>query len=948
MATDLVLNESTSEITNYSSSTSPNGSIVSIITEGYDNIYATHLRVNETCTSSGELCKEGLLIPMWLPQHDLTMDDRHFRAFFYILSLVYVFLGIAVVTERFMAAIEVIISHKKVVEVSMTDGSTITVTERIWSETVADLTLVTVGSSASVILLSIVEVCGNGFQVGDLGPSTAIGSAAYNLFIICAICVFVVPNNKVQKIKKLRVFVVTTAWSIFAYIWLFIILGVISKGVVEVWEAVVTCGFFPATVYTAFIAERGVLRRDYMDRQSTLIYEASRESHISPSVGQSTDLKKKKSLKENDQLLQTAMRRRNEIALIMRRLREIHPDLDLKILTAMAKSEIVNKEPKSKAFYASKGTRNNWYGVSKETENYASIINDLSKQTKLFFDSDIYAVRESSRTVRLTVLRRGGDISKTCFVDYYTQEGTAKEVLDYVKAEGTLAFKPNQVRAHINIEIISDDVVEDEEYFYVNLSNPWIGDAKGDTSSAKMSKTAIEDPSTSSEVKKGDAGLRKVAFADARNDGVFRRPSTSIDLFSVDIFLDHPYVATVTIVDDSHPGIFYFPNSTITVQEDCGDIPVKVCRAKGGNGRIRLYYHSLDGTAERGQHYEIFGDSLVFENQEHEKSIMVRIYNKDQYKVKQFFYLTLEEPVIEDEPLYKKRVSRQLANPQEQVDGQDTVAPALGDQSRITIHIRESKTFKNAVDHVLTMQKVVHLEGATTWWQQFNNALSVNPEVNYLPADCEYINVDIKLPSFMEYVIHFSTLTWKMVAAMVPPTNYCHGWPSFFACFAELGFLTIIIGDLATALGCTVGLKDSFTAISFVAIGVSLPDTFSSKLAAISDGDADAAIGNVPTCNAANVFLGLGIAWTMASVHHGTRGQTFLVPNESLVLMAITFSILSFLASCLLLARRREAIGGELGGPQPQRLMSSLALIALWVLFLVISTLVIYCYLQIS
>lgn len=34
---------------------------------------------------------------------------------------------------------------------------------------------------------------------------------------------------------------------------------------------------------------------------------------------------------------------------------------------------------------------------------------------------------------------------------------------------------------------------------------------------------------------------------------------------------------------------------------------------------------------------------------------------------------------------------------------------------------------QNAVDHVLTMQKIVHLDGATTWWEQFNDALSVNP-----------------------------------------------------------------------------------------------------------------------------------------------------------------------------------------------------------------------------
>ena len=38
-----------------------------------------------------------------------------------------------------------------------------------------------------------------------------------------------------------------------------------------------------------------------------------------------------------------------------------------------------------------------------------------------------------------------------------------------------------------------------------------------------------------------------------------------------------------------------------------------------------------------------------------------------------------------------------------------------------------------------------------------------------------------------------------------------------------IGVLTAVIGDLASHFGCTIGLKDSVTAISFVALGTSLP-----------------------------------------------------------------------------------------------------------------------------
>jgi len=56
-------------------------------------------------------------------------------------------------------------------------------------------------------------------------------------------------------------------------------------------------------------------------------------------------------------------------------------------------------------------------------------------------------------------------------------------------------------------------------------------------------------------------------------------------------------------------------------------------------------------------------------------------------------------------------------------------------------------------------------------------------------------------------------------------------------------------GDLASIFGCLVGMKDTFTAITLVALGTSLPDTFASKLAAKMDKHADNAVGNVTGSN---------------------------------------------------------------------------------------------------
>lgn len=54
-------------------------------------------------------------------------------------------------------------------------------------------------------------------------------------------------------------------------------------------------------------------------------------------------------------------------------------------------------------------------------------------------------------------------------------------------------------------------------------------------------------------------------------------------------------------------------------------------------------------------------------------------------------------------------------------------------------------------------------------------------------------------------------------------------------------------------------------------------DTFASKVAAIQDKHADASVGNVTGSNAVNVFLGIGVAWTIAALYHAAHGRPFEV-----------------------------------------------------------------------
>lgn len=121
--------------------------------------------------------------------------------------------------------------------------------------------------------------------------------------------------------------------------------------------------------------------------------------------------------------------------------------------------------------------------------------------------------------------------------------------------------------------------------------------------------------------------------------------------------------------------------------------------------------------------------------------------------------------------------------------------------------------------------------------------------------------------SLGEALTQFISITWKVAFAFVPPPSYWNGKAAFLVALAFIGLCTAIVEQFATLLGCELGIDDSITAITLVALGTSLPDTFASMTAAKSSDSADSAIGNITGSNSVNVFLGLGLPWVMATMH---------------------------------------------------------------------------------
>uniref|UniRef100_A0A665U532 Solute carrier family 8 member 2b n=1 Tax=Echeneis naucrates TaxID=173247 RepID=A0A665U532_ECHNA len=874
------------------------------------------------------VCKPGILLPVWQPNRP-GMGHQVARAVVYFVSLMYMFLGVSIIADRFMASIEVITSQEKEVTITMPNGETSVATVRIWNETVSNLTLMALGSSAPEILLSVIEVCGHNFEAGELGPGTIVGSAAFNMFVIIGICVWVIPNNETRKIKHLRVFFITAFWSIFAYIWLYLILSVMTPGVVEVWEAFVTLLYFPVCVILAWIADRRLLFYKYMGKR----YRAHKrhgivvetQGDLTPNKGGmemiidgkfpprgGAVVPAENCLEAQDGIAAELDESRKEVIRILKELKQKYPDKELDQLVELANYYALLHQQKSRAFYRIQATRM-MIGAGNVLKKHAADHarraavpdeetpeeDDLGICSRISFESAHSQCMENCGVLTLAVVCQGGLGENTFYVDYRTEDGSANAGSDYEYSEGTLVFKPGDTRKEIKVGIIDDDIFEEDEHFFVRLLNLRVGDAEGMFESDEVGTT----------------------------------PKAC---------LVEPLVATVTILDDDHAGIFTFSQHVVRVSESVGTMEVTVARNSGARGTVILPYHTESGTAKAGEDYEDARGELEFTNDQTTQTLQVMIIDDEEYEKHENFFIVLEEP-----RWLKRGISALLLNQVGQMSAEEEEArriaemgkPILGEHSRLEVVIEESYEFKSTVDKLIKKTNLALVIGTHSWREQFVEAVTVSAG----DGDDDEEGREERLPSCYDYIMHFLTVFWKVLFACVPPTEYWNGWACFFVSISVIGLLTAIIGDLASHFGCTVGLRDTVTAVVFVALGTSIPDTFASKVAAMQDQHADASVGNVTGSNAVNVFLGIGVAWSVAAIYWKIKGKEFKVDPGSLAFSVTLFTIFAFICMAVLLFRRRPSIGGELGGPKLPRLLTSLLFLGLWFLYILFSSLEAYC-----
>lgn len=808
---------------------------------------------------SCEPCGSGTLLLPLGGEWEKSLNKLPLKAIFYFLGLMWCFLGVAIICDQFMAAIEEITSTEKLVWIKIAGGSKHKFHVRIWNGTVANLTLMALGSSAPEILLSVIELTFDNFFAGELGPSTIVGSAAFNLLVITAVCVSAIPAPDTRKIDQTDVFAVTASISVIAYVWLIIILKVSSADMVDPWEACVTFAMFPVLVVVAFAADKGFFKKACPCRKSGRGDESSKleaeQKKLQVKYGKSVSMKNVKLMMETNE----------------------KEGADGK----------VNRK-KSRAEYR-KGFMQSFAGGGKDKEKFDEVL--------FGFKDYKHVVLECAGNIELKVVasrQPGVPVS----MRYYTRDGQAKAGLRYEHREGMLMYEPTETEKIISIPIVDNETWEAEEEFTVELTNLEIGAA----AATYANRQSWFQPSQATSPKPQNGKIR------------FGIPWTS-----------------VWVLNDDEPGMLAFTVDEVMACQGVTSVAVGITRTNGTTGAITCHYESQDDTALRGLDYSPVEGTLEFEDGQANNIIEIPILKTQAQSNQKRFRVVLNNasPGVKFDPLTDGGESCAICEVLLASSGKAACWNSCAAKC-------SGSRFKQSWDE---------------WKEQFPAAL-------YCSGDAK----EQSAASISDWVFHGIALFWKAIFAVTPPARLAGGWPCFFWALGMIGCVTAIVGDMAKLLGCCMGIPDDITAITLVALGTSLPDTFASRTAARHDDCADNSIGNVTGSNSVNVFLGLGLPWTFGAFVWNSKGPTkdwrdrlykgktyedwgfyatypeggFLVPAGSL-----SFSVLVFVGcaiACIgLLVLRRIKYGGELGGPAGAQRRDMVLLVLLWFVYIGLS-----------
>mmetsp|Transcript_12393 Transcript_12393/g.27473 ORF Transcript_12393/g.27473 Transcript_12393/m.27473 type:complete len:1020 (-) Transcript_12393:37-3096(-) len=863
------------------------------------------------------------------------------------LIMVYCFLGVSMLADAFMSAIEAVTSQRK--QVHRRDGSVRTV--NVWNATVANLTLMALGSSAPEIMLSVIELFKNEMYAGDLGPSTIVGSAAFNLLVIIAACIVAIPSGEGRLLEALPAFYITAAFSLFAYVWLVVILTIITPNVVDIWEAAFTFCYLPVLVYVSYKVDvNGNFLARFFDRsqwqsndeaggkldgdgggtkggtehhreaRTSLVSGATagsgkhdRESYRRPSVTSSRF--------DTVDHMHRASGTTETIVASAR-----HPQCST---IAMHHQKVMQYATCSRKLSRSMSFTPSIEGpVLGAKANRGSQVETAMIRSHVQFLVDRQSFSSMLANKPVTIVR-DGNVKDDILVTYSIH--TCKDKRP--RGDPRVAFcYPDFPMSDVNIAAGVKPVHSDEALDVTNLPEVSRGQVTFATGDLSKDILVACPHSRAGKIQNLLVCLREVLpLSSGRPNSQTEGRGLPQATQTTSVFIGPLSMTYVLLVENETESIaFYKESATIQASPHAvQSMEVLVMRKGGCVGAVNCFYHTETFTAVSGLDFEEAKGTIEFTEGVTEQSIHLKVNRKREGRVTDKFLLVLED-ADENDIFDEKR------------DGGPSSAILT-----VVIEVEPPTSCRGRCKAVL--DRMLNLEscrlGLLDWRDQAMAAFF-----------CDGSLEAQRVASYKDLAFHALAFPWKLMLITIPPTTFCNGWACFYLSLLEIGVVTAFLADLAELFGCVLGIPDAVTAVTFVALGTSVPDLFASLSAAHEDPNADASIINVTGSNSVNVFLGLGLPWTIATIYWAVTPRSLeweitypeiagqIMGRNAFVVESrnLGFCVLVFVVCCIsgiaLLILRRQLLGFELGGPFIPKVTSFTAFVCLWIGYIVLAS----------
>jgi len=364
------------------------------------------------------------------------------------------------------------------------EKSTMIVIERqIWNATVANLTLMALGSSAPEILLSVISTLKDIRAVPpELGPSTIVGSAAFNLLVISGVSIIAVggEDGEIKKIDDVWVFGVTAILSVWAYIWMYIC---IEDNKVNVTEGVMTCVFFVALIVISYTADRvnsyrvqqrrTQEERDEADRDEEIKLKKDQIRRIGREFSDNAVIEVAQGINSNN-TAQISEQTKKEIRDLFCQIHQVDKVSEIAVndlLESMQPETLLERFAYRKRnagnagdFIRIKGAK----GQLEHDEQAKKLVNDVNEYVG--FKCLHYSVTESNGHVEITIAKK--IISQEITIGVRTINDTAQAPRDYTHIDEIIEFGKRDTEKKIRIPIVDDEEWNPDLEFIVELYDP--------------------------------------------------------------------------------------------------------------------------------------------------------------------------------------------------------------------------------------------------------------------------------------------------------------------------------------------------------------------------------------------------------------------------------------------------------------------------------------------